>query len=55
VDDNKVDRMIWTGLMWPSIEDSEHHDEPPGYIKYLDIFEYLSYWWLVKKDSALFS
>jgi hypothetical protein len=30
----------------------EHGNEPSGYVKRLDIVEYLSDWWLLMKDSA---
>jgi hypothetical protein len=33
----------------------EDDNEPPGFLKYWEILEYLSYWRLLKNDSAPFS
>jgi hypothetical protein len=41
--------------MGPVEGSCEHVDEPSGSIKCLEILQWLSDWWLLKKDSAPWS
>jgi hypothetical protein len=56
-----LDRMGWyglasSGLGYRPVEGSwEHSYEPVGFIKCWEILEYMSDWWLLRKDSVPWS
>jgi hypothetical protein len=52
----KWDGAVWTGFIFsvqrPVAGSYEHGYEPSGYIKYWEILESRSCWWLLKKGLA---